>query len=82
MSLACLDNPAPGTLKREIDKEDIFLTGIACYSLVQLKLLFMALELMLSLLILLSHLQIYYLLITFRYMLCTLQRTALRLSET
>ena len=39
MSLACLDNPAPGTLKREIDKEDIFLTGIACYSLSQLQLL-------------------------------------------
>ena len=69
MSLACLDSPAPGTLKRQIiDKEDIFLTGITYYSLSQLKLLSMALELMLTLLILLSHLQIYFLLITFKYM--------------
>ena len=57
MSLAFLDSPAPGTLKRHIiEKEDISLTGIACYSLSQLKLLSMALELMLSLLILLSRL--------------------------
>ena len=50
MSLACLDSPSPGTLKRQIiEKEDIFFTGIACYSLSQLKLLSMALELMLSL---------------------------------
>ena len=40
MSLACLDSPAAGTLKRQIvEKEDISLTGIACYSLSQLKLL-------------------------------------------
>ena len=39
MSLACLDSPALGTLKREIiEKEDISLTGIACYTLSQLKL--------------------------------------------
>ena len=70
MLLACLDSQAPGTLKRQImEKEDISLTGIACYSLSQLKLLSMALERMLSLLILLSHLQIYFLLITFKYML-------------
>ena len=70
MSLAFLDSPAPGTLKKQIiEKEDISLTGIACYSLSQLKLLSMALELMLSLLILLSRLQIYFLLITFKYML-------------
>ena len=51
MSLTCLDSPAPGTLKREIiEKEDISLTGIACNSLRQLKLLSMALELMLNLL--------------------------------
>ena len=32
MSLACLDSPAPGTLKREIiEKEDISLPEIACY---------------------------------------------------
>ena len=70
MSLACLDGPAPGTLKKQIiEKEEISLTGIACYSLSQLKLLSMALELMLCLLILLSYLQIYFLLITFKYML-------------
>ena len=67
MSLACLDSPALGTLKMEIiEKEDISLTGIACYSLSQLKLLSMALELMLRLLILQSYLQIYFLLITFK----------------
>ena len=50
MSLTCLDSSASGTLKRQIiEKEDISLTGIACYSLSQLKLLSMALELMLSL---------------------------------
>ena len=70
MSLACLDSPSPSTLKRQIiEKEDISFTGIACYSLSQLKLLSMALELMLNLLILLSRLQIYFLLITFKYML-------------
>ena len=70
MSLTCLDSPAPGTLKREIiEKEDISLTGVACNSLRQLKLLSMALELMLRLLIVLSRLQIYFLLITFKYML-------------
>ena len=70
MSLACLDSPAPRTLKRQIiEKENNSLTGIACYSLSQLKLLSMALELMLSLLILLARLQIYFLLITFKYML-------------
>ena len=70
MSLACLDSPVPATLKRQIiEKEDIFLTGIPCYSLSQLKLLSMALELIQSLLILLSCLQIYFLLITFKYML-------------
>ena len=70
MPLACLDIPAPGTLKTQIvEKEDIFLTGIACCSLSQLKLLSMAQELMLSLLILLSCLEIYFLLITFIYML-------------
>ena len=70
MSLACLDGPAPGTLKKQIiEKEEISLNGIACYSLSQLKLLSMALELMLCLLILLSYLQIYFLLITFKYML-------------
>ena len=70
MPLAYLDSPAPGTLKREIKgKEGISLTGIACYSLNQLKLLSMALELMLRLLFLLSQLQIYFLLITFKYML-------------
>ena len=52
-----------------IEKEDILLTGIACYSLTQLKLLSMVLEVMLSLLILLSRLQIYFQLITFKYML-------------
>ena len=67
MSLACLDSPVLGTLKTEIiEKEDISLTGIACYSLSQLKLLSMALELMLRLLILQSYLQIYFLLITFK----------------
>ena len=66
MSLAGLDSPALGTLKREIiEKEDISLTGIACYTLSQLKLQSMALELMLRLLILQSCLQIYFLLITF-----------------
>ena len=70
MSLACIDIPASGTLKRQIiEKEDNSLTGISCHSLNQLKLLSMALELMLSLLILLSRLQIYFLLITFKYML-------------
>ena len=70
MSLAYLDSPAPGTLKRQIiEKEDISLTGIACYSLSQLNLLSMALEIVLSLLILLFRLQIYFLLITFKYML-------------
>ena len=70
MSLAFFDSPAPGTLKRQIiEKEDISLTRIGCYSLSQLKLLSMALELLLSLLILLSRLQIYFLLITFKYML-------------
>ena len=70
MSLSCLDSPESGTLKSEIiDKEDISLTGIACYSLSQLKLLSMALELMLRLLVLLSRLQIHFLLITFKYML-------------
>ena len=34
MSLACLDSPAPGTLKRQIiEKKDISRTGIAWYSL-------------------------------------------------
>ena len=81
MSLACLLSLAPGTLKRQIiEKEDISLTGIACYSLSQLKLLSMALDLMLSLLILLSRLQIYFLLITFKYCLYTLQRATLRIS--
>ena len=48
MSLACLDTAAPGTLKRQIiGKEGISFTGIACYSLSQLKLLSMALEIML-----------------------------------
>ena len=70
MSLSCLDSPESATLKSEIiDKEDISLTGIACYSLSQLKLLSMALELMLRLLVLLSRLQIHFLLITFKYML-------------
>ena len=70
MSLACLDSPAPGSRKRQIkEKEDISLTGIACYCLNQLKLLSMALKLMLSLHILLSRLQIYFLLITIKYML-------------
>ena len=70
MSLACLDSLGPGALKRQIiEKKDISLTGIACYSLSQLKLLSMVLELMLNLLILLSCLQIYFLLITFKYML-------------
>ena len=83
MSLAFLDSPAPGTLKRQIiEKEDISLTGIACYSLSQLKLLSMALELMLSLLIPLSRLQIYFLLINLKYCLCTLQRATLRLFYT
>ena len=63
-----LDIPAPGYLKRQItEKEDIPLTGIACCSLRQLKILSMALELMSSLLILLSRLQIYFLLITLKY---------------
>ena len=75
MSLACFDSPAPGTLKRQIiEQEDIPLTGIACYSLSQLKLIFMALELMLSLLILLTRLQIYFLLITFKYMLMYIKK--------
>ena len=70
MSIACLDSPALGTLKRQIiENEDISLTGIACYSLNQLKLLSMALGLILSLLILLSRWQVYFLLITFKYML-------------
>ena len=70
MSPACLDSPAPSTLKRQIiAKEGISLTGIACYSLSQLKLLSMDLELMLGLIVLQSHLQIYFLLITFKYML-------------
>ena len=70
MSLACLDSPASGNLKRQIiEKEEISLTGIACYSLSQLKLLSMALEHMLNLLILLSCLKIYFLRITFKYML-------------
>ena len=42
---------------------------MACYILSQLELLSMALELMLRLLILLTRLQIYFLLITFKYML-------------
>ena len=75
MSVACLDSPAPGSLKRQIiEKEEISLTGIACYSLSQLKLLSMTLELMLSLLILLSRLQIYFLLITFKYMLTYIKK--------
>ena len=75
MSPACLDSPAPGTLKRQIiEKEDISLTGIACYSLSQLKLLSMTLELMLSLLFLLSRLQIYFLLITFKYILMHIKK--------
>ena len=46
MSLACLDSPAPGSLKRQIiEKEELSLTGTACYSLSQLKLLTKALEL-------------------------------------
>ena len=62
--VACHDSPAPGTLKRQIiEKEDISLTGNAYYSLSQQKLLSMALELMLSLLILLplptDYFQIY-----------------------
>ena len=70
MSLACLVRPAPGTLKRQIkDKEDISLPGFVGYSLSQLKLPSLSLELILSLLILLSCLQIYFLLITFKYML-------------
>ena len=81
MSLACLLSPAPGTLKRQIiEKEDISLIGIACYSLSQLKLLSMALELILSLLILLSRLQIYFLLITFKYMLMYITKGSLRIS--
>ena len=61
---------APGTLKRQIiEKKDVSLTWIACYSLSQLKLLSVALELMLSLLILMSRLQMYFLLITFKYIL-------------
>ena len=68
MSQAFLDSPAPGTLKRQIiEKENIFFTEIACYSLSQLKLLSMALEPMLSLLVPLSRLQIYFLLINFKY---------------
>ena len=83
MSLAFLDSPVSGTLKRQIiEKEDISLTGIACYSLNQLKLLSTALELMLSLLIPLSRLQIYFLLINLNICLCTLQRATLRLSYT
>ena len=75
MSVACLDSPAPGSLKRQIiEKEEISLTGTACYSLSQLKLLSMTLELMLSLLILLSRLQIYFLLITFKYMLTYIKK--------
>ena len=50
MSLAFLDSPAPATLERQIiEREDISLTGIACYSLKERELLAMALELMLSL---------------------------------
>ena len=59
MSLACLDSPA----------SEISLTGTACCGLTELNILSMALELMLSLLILLSCLKIYFLLITFKYML-------------
>ena len=60
MSLACLYSPAAGTLERQIiDKEDISLTGIACYSLSQLKLLSMPLDLMLSLPILTDYFQMY-----------------------
>ena len=67
MSLTFLDSPAPGTLKRQIiEKEDISLTGI---TLITVKTTLYGLELMLSLLILLSCLQIYFLLITFKYML-------------
>ena len=70
MSLACLYSPAPGTLKNQIiEKEKIYLTGIACYSLSQLKLLAIAIELMLIRLILLSRL-------------FSLQRATLRLSYT
>ena len=70
MSLACLNSPEPGILKRQIrEKEDISPTGFASYGLNQLNLVSMALELMLSLLILLSRLQIYFLPITFKYML-------------
>ena len=70
MSLAYPYSPAPGTLKRQIiEKEDLSLARISCHSLSQLKLLSVALESMLSLLILLSCLQIYLLLITFKYML-------------
>ena len=50
------------------ENEDISFIGIACFSLNQLKLLSMALELILSLLILISCLQVYFLLITFKYM--------------
>ena len=68
LSLACLDSPVPGTRKRQIiEKEDISLAGSACHSLSQLKLLSMALELMLNLLILLSVLQIYAMCITKGY---------------
>ena len=70
MSLACLYIPAPGTLNSQIiEKEDISFTGITCYSPRQQQLLSMALELMLSLLILLSCMQIFFLLITFKCML-------------
>ena len=75
MSIACLNSPAPGNLKREIiDKENISLTGIACYILSQLELLSMALELMLRLLILPTRFQIYFLLITFKYMLFSITK--------
>ena len=46
VDVEAVDSPAPGTLRRQIiEKEDISLTGIACYSLSQLKLLSMTLEL-------------------------------------
>ena len=46
VDVEAVDSPAPGTLRSQIiEKEDISLTGIACYSLSQLKLLSMTLEL-------------------------------------
>ena len=80
-SPACLDSPAPGTLKIQIkEKEDISLTGIACYCLNQLTLLSMAVELMFSLLILLSRLQHTSYWLLSNICLCILQTATLRFS--